>query len=147
MTFLLGKPRAAGELAPIEIDLRRRTIAGIDGTTSRDLVEQQLGPPTRFWPRRKGILHYDQIGLVITLDEQLAVRGWSVFFDGVRQHYRFHNADGEPSEAKVIAMLGPPTAREVDDEEIMLEWRRDPMFLGIDYSLAGELADVLVDYR
>ena len=147
MSFLLGKPRAASELAPIEIDLRRRTVGGIDGTSSRDLIEQQLGPPTRFWPRRKGILHYDQLGLIIQLDDHRVARGWSVFFEGVRQHYRFHNVDGEPDEAKVIALLGPPTAREVDDEEVMLEWRRDPMFLGIDYSLAGVLADVLVDFR
>jgi hypothetical protein len=147
VTFLLGRSRAASELAPLEIDLRRRTIAGIDGTTTRDRIEQQLGPPTQFWARRRGVLHYDQVGLMIQLDDQRVACGFSVFFDGVREHYRFHNVEGEPSEAKVIAMLGAPTGREVDDEEIMLEWRRDPMFLGIDYSLAGVLVDLFVDFR
>jgi hypothetical protein len=147
VTFLLGKSRAASELAPLEIDLRRRTIARIDGSTTRDLIEQRLGPPTQFWARRRGALHYDQVGLVIQLDEQRAARSFSVFFDGVRDHYRFRDIEGEPSEAKVMAMLGAPTGREVDDEEIMLEWRRDPMFLGIDYSLAGVIVDLFIDFR
>ena len=147
MTFLLGKSRAASELAPIEIDLRRRSVAGIDGTSTRDRIEEQLGPPMRFWARRRGVLCYDQIGLAIQLDNQRVARGFSVMLEGVRAHYRFRGFDGEPTEAQAIALLGPPTAREVDDEEIMLEWRRDPLFLGIDYSLAGELADVIVDFR
>ena len=54
---------------------------------------------------------------------------------------------GLPDEAWFIARLGPPTARSTDDEELMLEWTRGTLFIGVDFSLSGRLNDLFVDYR
>lgn len=139
---LFERPRPASELAPIDIDLRNRRVGGFDALTSRAMLVERLGKPTR---TEKSVVFYDQLGLSFRVEND-RVAGIAIFFTGKLGFYRWGGRTTVPTEHDVVAVLGPPTARIVDDEEIMLEWRDEPRFLGIDYSLAGVLADLFIDY-
>lgn len=143
----LGRPRTPSALAPT-IDLERRTVCDLGRSDTRDSIEKRLGPPGSFWQRRKGQLVYSQIGLQVSIDDRFALIGVSVFFAGVAEQYRWGptRAVAPPTEAQAIALLGPPTKREVDAEEIMLEWTAGGVFLGLDYALDGTLADLFIDF-
>ena len=146
--MFLGAPRAVEDLAPV-IDLERRAVCGLTRADTRTTIEARLGPPDDFWLRRKGQLVYRQLGLQLTVGADGALTGFSVFFDdALRRAYRWEPGGlrAPPTERGLVDRLGPPAKRATDDEEVMLEWERADSFLGVDFTLAGELADVFVDY-
>ena len=135
-----GQPKPARELSPVVLDFKARTVARLGGKDTRTTIVDRLGPPTSF---KDGQLRYDQLGLAFQLDGEERVTGLSIFFDGVRSHYRF---EPPATELALREALGLPTKREVDEDEIMLEWRYEERFLGVDFSLDGVINDVFIDY-
>ncbi len=146
---LLGAPRAANAIVP-ELDLAHITICGLGNTATRAEIEQRLGPASDYFMRRKGQLVYPQLGLELSVDDQQLLVGFSVLAaPGILEQYVWEprGPRGVPDEAWFIRTLGLPTGRSTDDEELMLEWTRGTVFVGVDFTLAGHLADVFVDYR
>ncbi len=147
--MLLGAPRTATNIVPV-LDFARLTICGLGAGTTQNEIEKRLGPVSDFAMRRKGQLAYPQIGLQLSLDDRRTLVGFSVFAGpGIFEQYQWQpgRRRAVPDEAWFVRALGDPTTRSADEEEVMLEWRSGTLFVGIDFTLAGVLADVLVDYR
>jgi hypothetical protein len=147
--MLLGAPRTATSIVPV-LDLSRLTICGLEGGATQTEIESRLGPASDFAMRRKGQLAYPQIGLQLSLDDRRTLVGFSVFAGpGIFEQYQWEPGRRRrvPDETWFVRTLGEPTTRTSDDEELMLEWKSGTLFVGIDFTLAGALADVLVDYR
>jgi len=147
--MILGAPHTGAMIVP-ELDLSSLTICGLGSTATRAEIEQRLGPPSDYFMRRKGQLSYPQLGLQLTVDDQQILVGFSVMDGpGIFEQYAWKpgRSRAVPEEAWFVARLGQPTSRETDEEEVMLEWRRGTVFVGVDFTLKGRLADVFVDYR
>lgn len=141
------KPRTAEQIAPT-IDLARGIVCDIGREDTRETIKRRLGVPTE---TRKHGLFYEQIGLHIGVAKTGRVTGWSVMFSPLVPPLTWI-ASGErrtgepPPEAKVLALLGTPTKRETDDEELMLTWERAGITILVDYALDGAMNDIFVDF-
>ncbi len=147
--MLLGAPRTAEEIVPT-VDLANLTICGLGNTATRTDIENRLGPASDYFMRRKGQLVYLQLGLQLSVDDHQMLVGFSVLgAPEILEQYAWGpgRARRSPDEAWFVARLGPPTARSSDDQELMLEWSRGTLFVGVDFSLSGQLNDLFVDYR
>lgn len=147
--MILGAPRTAAGIVPA-LDLDRLTVCELAAGATQAQIENRLGPASDFTMRRKGQLAYPQIGLQLSLDDRRTLVGFSVFAGpGIFEAYTWEPGRMRtvPDEAWFIRTLGEPTARGADEEELMLEWKRGTQFIGVDFTLDGALADVLVDYR
>ncbi|CAN5913539.1 hypothetical protein BH11MYX3_BH11MYX3_40400 [soil metagenome] len=147
--MLLGAPLTAERIVPA-IDLARLTICGLGNTATRTDIENRLGPAGDYFMRRKGQLVYPQLGLQLSVDDHQMLVGFSVLAEpAILAQYAWGpgRSRGVPDEAWFVARLGPPTARGSDDVELMLEWTRGTLFIGVDFSHSGQLNDLFVDYR
>ncbi len=132
------------------VDLAKLTICGLGSTATRTDIESRLGPAGDYFLRRKGQLVYPQLGLQLSVDGRHRLVGFSLLAEpAILEQYTWGpgRVRGLPDEAWFVARLGPPTARSTDDEELMLEWTRGTLFIGVDFSLAGRLNDLFIDYR
>lgn len=156
--LLLGPPRRPDEVADLSVDLERWTVLGLDrGATQAD-VERWLGPPEDWFARRRGHLLYPALGVRVSVDGQGRLSGIDVkagrydgsapgpdepqLFAGV---WRPWGRKTPPDEAELTALLGPPSLREVDDEEVALEWDLGAQFVGADLDHQGQLVILYVD--
>lgn len=147
--MLLGAPRTATSIVPV-LDFSRLTICGLEAGATQTAIEQRLGPASDFAMRRKGQLAYPQIGLQLSLDDRRTLVGFSVFAGpGIFEQYQWMpgRRSAVPDEAWFVRTLGAATSSATDEDERVLEWRSGTLFVGIDFTLDGVLADVLVDYR
>lgn len=146
--LLLGPPRPAREIEDLVVDLEHLTVAGLGYGDHPELLARRLGPPNNL-RRRAHWLDYAHLGFSFGLDERQRVESWSLWTGKEGYGGRWKpGGDRAPSEAEVIAALGEPTGREVDDEEVMLEWdgRLPRAYVGVDFALDGTLSWVAVDY-
>ncbi len=147
--MLLGAPLAAERIVPA-IDIVRLTICGLGSTATRTDIENRLGPAADYFMRRKGQLAYPQLGLELSVDDHQMLVGFSVVTEpAVLAQYAWGpgRVRGLPDEAWFVARLGPPTARNNDHQEVVLEWTRGTLFIGIELGRSGQLTDLFVDYR
>lgn len=156
--LLLGPPRRLDEVADPSIDLERWTVLGLDRSSSQIDVERQLGPPEDWFARRRGVLCYPALGVRVHLDARRRLAEVDVTVRPLVDHARPVDEPRPfggtwapwgrttpPDEAELTALLGPPSLREVDDEEIALEWDLGATFVGADLSPRGELQVLRLD--
>jgi hypothetical protein len=145
--WLLGRPRAASEIADLMLDLQRLSIAGFGIDAPQGEVERRLGPADDYFARRSGRLLYVALGLRLTVGEGRRLETIEVIvrpqagdaclpFAG---RWLPWGTTTPPGEAELTALLGPPTLREADADEIALEWRRELSYIGADLSPDGAL--------
>lgn len=145
--WLLGRPRAPAEVADLVLDLARPSLAGLGVDAPLAEVERVLGPVDDYFARRAGRLLYPALGLRLGLGPEGRLETIEVL---VRPEVgtgclpfagRFlpWGTTTPPGEAELAALLGPPTLREVDPDEIALEWSRELSYVGADLSPEGAL--------
>ncbi len=142
--FGRDKPRTPAQIAAT-VDLVRGSVCELGRHADRAAIEGRLGTPTK---TEKTGLVYEQVGLRIEVEKTGTITGWSIFFSpAVLPHWTWGGSHTRaPREAEVMALLGPPTTRETDEEELMLTWERAGMTILVDYALDGSLNDVMVDF-
>jgi hypothetical protein len=143
--FGLGeKPRTPAQIVP-NVDLARGIVCELGREDTRETIERRLGAPTK---RDANGLHYEQVGLMFNVTKSGRITGWSVFFSPeILAHWTWTDRrSNAPNEADVVTLLGAPTKRETDDEEVMLTWERGNIVILVDYALDGALNDVMVDF-
>ncbi|MFN0249896.1 MAG: hypothetical protein ACKV2T_23635 [Kofleriaceae bacterium] len=144
--FGLGeKPRTPAQIVP-HVDLARGIVCELGREDNRTTIERRLGVPTK---RDANGVRYAQVGLLFRVTKTGTITGWSIFFSPeILVHWRWKELGSRPpSEADVVKLLGAPTKRETDDEEVMLTWERGNVTIMVDYALDGALNDVMVDFE
>lgn len=139
------KPRTPAQIVP-HVDLERGIVCELGREDTRETIGKRLGRPTR---SDKNGVFYDQIGLHFSVAKTGRITGWSIFFSPeIAPHWTWSaQRTIAPNEAAVIALLGAPSKRETDEEELMLTWERGALSILVDYALDGTLNDVMVDYE
>lgn len=143
--FGLGeKPRTPAQIVP-HVDLARGIVCELGREDDRASIERRLGVPTR---RDANALHYEQVGLMLNVTTTGRLTSWSIFFSpGILAHWTWNDRrSGPPSEAEAVRLLGAPTKRETDEEEVMLTWERGDLAIVVDYAHDGTPNDVMVDF-
>lgn len=138
------KPRTPAQIVAT-VDLVRGIVCELARDDDRAAIERRLGTPTK--TEKTGLL-YEQIGLHFNVEKTGPITGWSIFFSPeILPHWTFSaRRTTAPGERDVVALLGAPSKRETDEEEIMLTWERAGMTILVDYALDGSLNDVMVDF-
>lgn len=138
------KPRAPEQIVAT-IDLARGLVCELGRHDQRAEIERRLGTPSR---TDKTGLHYEQIGLHIDVEKSGSITAWSVFFSPeILPHWTWgERRYAAPRETDVVALLGAPSKRETDEEELMLAWERPGLVILVDYALDGALNDVMIDF-
>jgi hypothetical protein len=139
------KPRTPEQIVP-HVDLARGTVCELGREDTRETIERRLGTPTK--TEKTGLL-YEQIGLHFNVEKKGRITGWSIFFSPeILAHWTWGERRATaPNERDVIALLGAPTKRETDEEELMLTWEKGSLVIVVDYALEGALNDVMVDFE
>jgi hypothetical protein len=150
--LLLGPPRAPADIGERTIDLERFTVYGLAGRAAQDEIERWLGPPEDYFERRAGRLLYPALGLRVYLDAKRRLDTVEVLVSHDPGHVPEPGAPvpfagrwapwgraAAPSEAELVAVLGPPSVRDVDDEEVALDWEGERRFVSAEYALDGAL--------
>mgnify|MGYP003524395122 CR=1 FL=1 len=138
------KPRTPAQIVAT-VDLVRGMVCELGRDDDRAAIERRLGTPTK--TEKTGLL-YEQIGLHFNVEKTGPITGFSIFFTpSILPHWTWSNRRSvAPTEADVLALLGSPTKRETDEEEIMLAWDRAGFSILVDFALDGTLNDVMVDF-
>ena len=142
--FGRDKPRTPAQIVA-HVDLVRGSVCELGREDTRDTIERRLGTPTK---TDKAGVHYEQIGLHFAVAKTGTITGWSIFFaPDILPYWTWGDRRaGAPREADVLVLLGPPSKRDTDDEELMLAWERRGVEIFVDYALDGTLNDVMVDF-